>query len=366
MSITLTHCGLPEGCGRFELLSTFEVVAKVEYRLSRTAIALVRHYVLKTSDEDYLAGRICAVWGQVCRTARALNLSSRSINSAERELEAAGFLVRSTGSNGSRSGDRSGGRISWAAGVNLAPLIQRYRELMDKVEALRLRNCALDQCKAEIRQINRAIRESKSAEAQDMAADILPRGRTARIIDLARLETIKDALAAVLAELTGSSGTQKTSDRSEENCAPNIPSEESSKTCSAAAESQSSDDRITPRLASALASDEYRSVLNMYGGVNWPAIVETSFQLALQMGVDRRTWQTACARLGRERAALCVIIIQRNAALDPADRYYVRKPNGCLAAMVDKSLRGQMNLSGLIGAIMDRSKVKLSDRGYAR
>lgn len=82
MSITLTHSGLPDGCSRFELLSAFEAVAKIHYRLSRTAIALVRHYVLKTSDEDYLRGRICAVWGQVCRTARALSLSPRSINSA--------------------------------------------------------------------------------------------------------------------------------------------------------------------------------------------------------------------------------------------------------------------------------------------
>lgn len=297
MSITLTHSGLPDGCGRFELLSAFEAVAKVHYRLSRTAIALVRHYVLKTSDEDYRRGRICAVWGQVCRTARALNLSPRSINSAERELEEAGFLVRSFGTNGSRSGDRRDGRIAWAAGINLAPLIQRYGEILDKVDALRLRDHAIDQCRAEIRQINRAIRASESVEAQTLAADILPHGRTARIADLVRLEAIKVALSAVLTELEECAGAPKTSDQSEENCAPNIPSEQFQKTCSAAKASWRSHDQITPKLASALATDEYRSALDMYGGANWPAIVETSFQMALQMGIDRRTWQTACGRL---------------------------------------------------------------------
>ena len=125
-------------------------------------------------------------------------------------------------------------------------------------------------------------------------------------------------------------------------------------------------DRITPRLASALASDEYRSVLDMYGGVNWPAIVEASFQMALQMGVDRRTWQTACARLGRERAALCVIIIQRNATLDATNRYHVRKPNGCLEGMVEKSLLGRMNLAGLVGAILDRTETTPAKKGRAR
>ena len=366
MSITLTHSGLPDGCSRFELLSAFEAVAKVHYRLSRTAIALVRHYVLKTSDEDYLCGRICAVWGQVCRTARALNLSPRSINSAERELEAAGFLVRSIGNNGSRSGDRRDGRITWAAGINLAPLIQRHGEILDKMDALRLRNHAIDRCRAEIRQINRAIRESESPKAQMLAADILPHGRTARIADLTRLEAIKVALSAVLTELAECSGAPKTSDRSEVNCAPDIPSEQFPKTCSATTMSRRSNGEVTPRLASTLATDEYRSVLDMYGGVSWPAIVETSFQMALHMGVDRRTWQTACARLGRERAALCVIIIQRNAALDPADRYHVRRPNGCLTAMVEKGLRGEMNFPGLIGAILDRAKPKCSTKGQVQ
>ena len=86
MSTTLSHRGLPAGVGRFDLLRMFEQVARPGFGLSSTAVALVRHYVLKTMDGDYVAGRICAVWTQACRFAEALGLTPRSINSAEREL----------------------------------------------------------------------------------------------------------------------------------------------------------------------------------------------------------------------------------------------------------------------------------------
>ena len=52
-----------------------------------------------------------------------------TINSAERELEQAGFIVRNAGINGERNGDRLNGVITWAAGINLAPLVNRFAEL---------------------------------------------------------------------------------------------------------------------------------------------------------------------------------------------------------------------------------------------
>lgn len=364
MTDALTHSGLPEGHGRFDLLSAFEAVAKAEYGLSRTAIGLIRHYVLKTSDVDYLADRICAVWAQVCRTAQALNLSPRSINSAERELEAAGFLVRSTGANGCRMGDRTEGRITWASGANLAPLIERYRELRDKADAMRLHFRAIDRCRAEIRRINREIRRSEVAEAQAIAAELLPHGRTARIDDLARLEEIRAALSAVLVELTASARVPKTSDASEENCAPNIPPETSSKTSSCAAQPSAPAPRLTPNQAAMLATDQYRELLPVFGGMTWPAVVETSFQMALQMGIAERTWRSACDRLGREHAALCVIVIQRNAMLDAGHSYYVRKPDGCLAGMMKSTLSGAMNLAGMIAAIRGREEEQGKPREF--
>ena len=158
MSTTLAHSGLPSGATRFDLLRLFEQVARPGFGLSSTAVALVRHYVLKTMDGDYLTGRICAVWTQACRFAGAIGLTPRSINSAERELERAGFIVRNAGINGERAGDRQDGAIVWAAGINLAPLVDRFAEMQAKAGALELQARAIQQCRAEIRQLGQRMR----------------------------------------------------------------------------------------------------------------------------------------------------------------------------------------------------------------
>ncbi|MBS0475897.1 MAG: hypothetical protein JSR28_12255, partial [Proteobacteria bacterium] len=126
MSATLVHGGLPAGVRRIDLLSLVEDLGKRGLGLSSTATRVLRHYVWRSRDDDYRAGRICAVWDRVCRTADDLDLCGRAINDAERELEAKGLIARTTGGNGARSGLRCGGVIRWAAGINLAPLIERY------------------------------------------------------------------------------------------------------------------------------------------------------------------------------------------------------------------------------------------------
>jgi len=82
MSATLTHGGLPEGVRRTDLLSLIENLGKRGLGLSSTATRVLKQYVWRSRDEDYRAGHICAVWGQVCRTADALGLCSRDINDA--------------------------------------------------------------------------------------------------------------------------------------------------------------------------------------------------------------------------------------------------------------------------------------------
>jgi hypothetical protein len=53
-------------------------VARPGFGLS-TAVALVRHYVLKTMDGDYLSGRICAVWTQARRFAETARFRGQSL-----------------------------------------------------------------------------------------------------------------------------------------------------------------------------------------------------------------------------------------------------------------------------------------------
>lgn len=201
MSTTLAHRGLPPGVTRFEMLRLFEQVARPGFGLSSSAVALVRHYVLKTMDGDYLTGRICAVWTKASRFAEALGLTPRSINSAERELEHAGFIVRNAGINGERAGDRQDGAIVWAAGINLAPLVDRFAEMQTKAEALDLQARAIQQCRAEIRQLGQRIREADDDDLRERAETVLPDGRTARINSIDRLIAIREALSDMLAAI---------------------------------------------------------------------------------------------------------------------------------------------------------------------
>lgn len=345
MSATLAHRGLPEGVRRIDLLSLVEDLGKRGLGLSSTATRVLRHYVWRSRDDDYRAGRICAVWDRVCRTADDLDLCSRAINDAERELEAKGLIARTTGGNGARSGLRSGGIIRWAAGINLAPLIERYADLKDAWEARRLKQQAIDTCKAEIRRTRRLIRDAAEPELIARADAILPDGRVAPIQNIDKLESIRGALEAVLADLASESRATKTSDRPEENSRPNIQNQDSSRSCSRRPEPT-----ITPHAALELASEEYRVIAAAHGDPEWPSLIEGSRQAASWLGIGQCSWGKACSALGRERAALCVLVIDRNVRLHSGHRYQARHPGKCLSGMVRSATRAGFNLDGLLRA----------------
>ena len=352
MSTTLAHRGLPVGVGRFDLLRLFEQVARPGFGLSSTAVALVRHYVLKTMDGDYLSGRICAVWTQARRFAEQLGLTPRSINSAERELEQAGFIVRNAGINGERAGDRQDGIVIWAAGINLAPLVERFAEMQAKAEALELRTRAIQQCRAEIRQLGQRIREAGDEDLRERAETILPAGRTARINSIDRLIAIREALSAMLAAIESAPEPEpralKTSDAPEENCAPNIQNKNSPRRRTA----RPSDplERIRPATALVVATESYRGIVEALGGPTWPNLVEASWRSCGRLGIAQSTWGRACQQLGRERAALSVLLIDRNAELPLGHRYRVGSPARCLAGMVRRAGSAGVNLAGLFRA----------------
>jgi len=346
MSAALTHGGLPVGVRRIDLLSLVEDLGKRGLGLSSTATRVLRHYVWRSRDDDYRAGRICAVWDRVCRTADDLDLCSRAINDAERELEAKGLIARTTGGNGARSGLRSGGVIRWAAGINLAPLIERYADLRAAWEARELEQQAIDACKAEIRRMRRLIRDAAEPEFMARADAILPDGRVAPIQRIERLETIRAALDAVLADLASDPRAMKTSDRPEENSRPNIQNQDSSRSCS----ERPTEPTVTPRMALELASDEFRLIASTHGDPGWPSLVEASRQTASWLGIGQPTWGKACSLLGRERAALCVLVIDRNARLQSGHRYQARHPGKCFSGMIRHAFHGGFNLDGLLRA----------------
>lgn len=350
MTVSLRHSGLPDGLTRFDLLRAFERVARPYFGLSQTDIALVHHYIKRTYDQDYLRGQICAVWQMVCNTAAELNVSSRSINAAERRLEALGFLRRDFGNNGARSGARQDGNVIWANGINLAPLIESYNELVAAAEVLSLRKNTIAACRSEIRKLNRAIRASENEELKARSQEILPNGRSARITNLEQLELIKAALSAVVSELANGRRALNTSGPTEDSGTPIIQTKTIKESCSETHTEPFRELRITTRLATDLAIHEYRNTLAHFGDPSWPNIVDASSEVAASLGINREAWKQACMSLGRELAALCIIIIHRNAALPQHHSYHAKSPGGCLVGMTEKLPRGA-NLTGMIRAI---------------
>ena len=357
MSTTLKHSGLTERLTRHEFANLIVRIGK-KLDLSKTAIAILSYYIKdRTFDDDYIANRICAVWPKVKDTAYNLGLSVKSVNNAERELEEKGFVVRTTGGNGYREGKRSNDgdkRVEWAHGVNLAPTIERACELERKALALELEKNAIELVRSEIRHTNKLIRKATDPNLLARAKLILPNGRTARISEIARLKFFLGELRVVLDAINDEVGVPKSSDASEENDVP-IYKTKLNKKFSTSNHEQFLE--ITPRLVMKIADEEFRQSVVNIGDKSWRGIVEIASQFAYCIGIDQKLWAIACGRLGRERAALCVIIIHRNYNLPSDDKFRAINPAACLGGMVRSVTSGKFDLSGLISFALSRNEI---------
>ncbi|MFV0644320.1 MAG: helix-turn-helix domain-containing protein [Sphingomonadaceae bacterium] len=336
MSVAITHTGLPEGVSRRDLVALVDQVGKSAFGLSSTAKKLLCKLISKTSDEDYEPGRICSVWCKSIRLANELELSPRSINLAEGQLAKAGVVVRETGKRGYRNGDRVGGIIVWACGINLAPFIERYQELKAAAEAERLQELADEACRADIRIIGRQIRESGEVNARDRANEILPDGRTANIRNSARLEEIRDALAGILQAIKREPRRQKTTHGSEETGAHNTEPESIQESCSDQRAPEREASGVTVRQALSVATPEFCEIYAAQVRSGWPGLADAARQLASsQLAIGQKTWGAMCHRRGPEVAALSIILIDRHDRLHRDHPWRVKKsPGGCFVGLM--------------------------------
>ena len=239
------------------------------------------------------------------------------------------------------------------AGISLRPLIDGYSRLVAIRDAMQLQHAAVSGLKQEISQIKGRIREAGDALMVEQAEAILPRGRTSRIENIEKLEAIKAALEALLVFVDVPSGAQKSSDQTEEIFAPIILKEDSSKNCSGAKRRRDAVKEpapLTPAMAAELASEDYQALLVAKGGPSWPNLVDASATAATWLGISQRVWGEACQTIGRERAAICVLVIDRNWRLPEGHRYRAMSPRHCLIGMVKQMRTGGFNLFGLTRA----------------
>jgi replication initiation protein RepC len=356
MSISLAHQGLPVGMKPWQLIDLVRQVSRVANaatQISRTALAVLEHYIAGCRDRDFIEGSICGVWEQPSTLATKLGISTKVLHNAEAELRAKGWIERTSNAHARRRGERRDGAITSLAGISLAPTINRYHELIEIQTGVELHQKALADLRAEISQIRRQIRELSDESIIDQAEDILPRGRTSRIGELNRLEAIKADLEALLVLADVRSGDTKTSHRTEEMVTPNIPKKDSYQNRSGVADERAaaqSEWSIRPDAAARLASDDYQALLAAKGGPSWSNLIEVSATACGWLGVSQNVWGSACQALGRERAALCVLIIDRNWRLPEGHRYHRRRPLDSLRGMTRKGV-ATLNLHGLLRAI---------------
>jgi replication initiation protein RepC len=267
MSTSLAHQGLPVGVKPWQLIDLVRQVSRVANtatQISRTALAVLEHYIASCRDSDFIEGSICGVWEQPSTLAAKLGISTKVLHDAEAQLRAKGWIERTSNAHARRRGERRDGAITSLAGISLAPTINRYDELIEIRTDAELHHKALADLRGEISQIRRQIRELSDESIIDQAEDILPRGRTSRIGELNRLEAIKADLESLLVLADVPSGDTKTSHRTEEMVTPNIPKKDSYQNRSGVADEHAaphSEWSIRPETAARLASDDYQAGL---------------------------------------------------------------------------------------------------------
>ncbi|MBA4079950.1 MAG: hypothetical protein C0456_19395 [Hyphomonas sp.] len=362
MSISLAHNGLPPGVTHFNMADLIEKIAPGTCRaehLSATAVRVLKHYLLGCRSSDFERGKICGVWEQPQTTAHTLRISTKVLHNAEAELERGGFIERTHVSHARRTGQRRDGVIVSLAGISLRPLIDGYGRWKSRLEAMELHERAVASLRHEVVMLSREIRATQAAALIEEAERILPRGRVSRISSAEKLEALKAMLEALLVQPELPSGDTKSSHRTEEIFAPNILVKDSSKNRKRATGVDRSDE-VSPALAASLASTDYRSLLPSDRAPGWPDIVDASAIACRWHNVSQPAWAEACKRLGRERAALCLLVIDRNARLPSDHRYRARSGRKCLSGL----LRNASSLLPMIKAAKGYPEGSLPDRQF--
>lgn len=362
MSISLAHNGLPPGVTHFNLADLIEKIAPGTCRaecLSATAVRVLKHYLLGCRSSDFERGKICGVWEQPQTTAQTLRISTKVLHNAEAELERGGFIERTHVPHARRTGQRRDGVIVSLAGISLHPLIDGYGRWKARLKAMELHERAVASLRHEVVMLGREIRATQAAAVIEEAERILPRGRVSRINSAEKLEALKGMLEALLVQPELPSGDTKSSHRTEEIFAPNIPVKDSSKNRKRPSDADRSDE-VSPALAASLASGDYRSLLPSDRAPGWPDIVHASAIACRWHNVSQPAWAEACERLGRERAALCLLVIDRNARLPSEHRYRARSGRKCLSGLV----RNASSLLPMIKAAKGYPEGSLPDRQF--
>jgi len=358
MSVTLTHCGLPEGMSPFELL---DVLQKLRNRLGlrdedlaylRCAFRLVR-------SEDFLPGRVCGFWEKVSGLADRLGFNVRRITRIETRLEACGLIRRTGAANGKRFGRRAeDGQIISVGGINLAPLIECAGEFLIWQRSVAIGAERLKDDRLRANDLIRQIRNLDAPEALVAAREAFPRLRPSEVQDGERLTAIIAALEAIVTEFSANSGRTVEVAPSDSSVRPNTNPKKKIETCRRHGDAAHKPLRISTGQVLALAGEELREAIELYAEADgclhspsWRCIGLGARERAMMLGVSGSDWDAARDSLGEMRTSLCLLLADCNA--ERTDRFRVRNAARAFIGLVRQETRGKA-VSGILTAELIR------------
>ena len=120
---------LPENMDRFAVLRLIDKIHK-RIGLNASQVKLYAFFIAHTSDIDWEAGNICICFWSVEGIAEELDMSIRQIQANTDALVQAGLISFRLSGNYRRAGhrDKETGKILWASGADLKPVLERLEE----------------------------------------------------------------------------------------------------------------------------------------------------------------------------------------------------------------------------------------------
>ena len=401
--------GLEEDVQRYDLLLLVKKAGRAG-GFSPAMVELLDYYMAYTRDIDWEEGSNPIVYQSIARTALDLGKTERHIRRIEKQLFEAGAISWNDSGNYKRYGQRCAetGKILYAFGIDLTPLFALRATLQNMVHDKQLYDAAWMDAKRQISwyrsQIRATVQEmieegTQSACAFDNAYNQI-NGRIQTSMDLSALHALRDQHKELFeAVIEGKSALvndemhskmsptadknglhiQSTTHKSfnklntcsdtrslyrEERSETSAPRQDRASRHGSVGQGedikpandqealilQTGMQHISLKQALNAASERFRDSIPLNNrAINWADIVEAAYRLKPLLKISQANWVKACQLLGKNGAALCVLITD-NAVQRLEDP--VRNPAAYFNGVINKAHKGELKLhQSIFGAL---------------
>jgi len=405
--------GLKTDIDRFAALRLIKTLGR-DYGFTPSMVQLLEYYMVRTQDIDWEAGNVPICYQAVNATARELGISERQVNYLETSLFELGVIRWEDSGNHKRYGvrDRHDGTILYAFGIDLSPLADLLPDLELALEYKKSskkqweeKRRSISSMRSHIRAlVTELIQHEEHHEALQSCMTtyeaISYRIRSHHIIDdLLALEeehiSIIDLLNNLYEDMYKDHVTQKssamdaiyfrhiqdtnnlnsskedTSSKKERSSSTNNKDFQKLKMAGFEGNALNSAnvstkplekaedlppppkiDNITWKQVLNASSDRYKNHIPMHDrALSWNDLVEAAHSLLPELGIHKTAWWNACEVMGRNGAAICVMIIDQK--LQTGE---VKNGGGYLREMTRRAQNGELNLLASVFGLLKRGE----------